>query len=222
MKTIFSVLVLLLFSSQILRAQIIEKESNMSLGVQTGNQLILDDVSVKDAEKLWEDFFKEYGKVKRNRKADEYFSTGVRVNRIFTVSNIDVYAKFEERGSSSVMTLWVDLGMAFVNSKDYPTEYKGVVDLMDEFRIYARTYVVKAEYEDAEKALENLKKDLNKLVKQKGDLEDDIAKYEQKIREAKDDIIKNMQDQESQKMAIDKQIEVLKQVQDRLEAIRKN
>ena len=221
MKSFYSICVLIFLFSGTISAQILEKDSNMSLGVQTGNEMILDDVQVKVAEDLWEDFFKEYGKVKKNKKANEWYTTGVRINRIFSVSNIDVYVRFDERGSSSVMTMWVDLGMAFVNSKEYATEYKGVIDMMEEFRIYARTYVVEKEYKEAEKELENMKKELNKLEKKNGDLHDDITKYEEKIREAKDAIVTNLQDQETQKKSIDKQIDVLKQVQVRLESIRK-
>lgn len=198
-----------------LDAQILEKDSNMSLGVQRGNEVILTDIEDKEAADLWEDYFEDRydGKVKRNRKADEYYITGVRINSIFSVSNIDVYTKFEERGSNTMMTLWVDLGMSFVNSTDYTTEYQGVIDLMEDFRIYARTYVVNKEYEEAEKELEGMKKDLDKLEKQNGRLHKKVDDYQQKILEAKADIEQNLVDQDEMKLSIDRQIEVLKQIQ---------
>lgn len=206
-----------------LNAQIIEKEANMSLGVQMSNQVMLDDINDNDAADLWEDYFEgRYdGKVKRNRKADEYYVTGVRINSIFTVSNIDVYVKFEERGSNTQMTLWVDLGMAFVNSVEYPTEYKGVVDLLEDFRIYARTYAVNEELENAEDDLESLKKDLDQLESKNAKLHEKIDDYQQKIIDAKAEIEQNLLDQDEKRQAIDRQIEVLKEIQVRLESIKK-
>jgi hypothetical protein len=205
-----------------LQAQILEKEANMSLGVQMGNEVILVDIEAKDAGDLWEDYFKDRydEKVKKNRKADEYYVTGVRINSIFSVSNIDVYTKFEERGSNTVMTFWVDLGMSFVNSEDYPTEYKGVIDLMEDFRIHARTWAVNEELEDAEGVLEDYKKDLDKLEKNNAKLHERIADYEQKIVEAKADIEQNLIEQEETRMSIDRQVQVLKEIQMRMESIK--
>lgn len=222
MKALIAIFSLLLFSFSI-NAQILEKESNMSLGVQTGNEVILDDISAKVAANLWEDYFKDKyrEKVKRNKKANEYYTTGVRINRIYSVSNIDIYSKFDERGSSCVMSLWVDLGMAFVNSAEYNTEYKAIVEMMEDFRVFARTYVVQEEYDNAEKTLEKMKKDLDKLEKQNGKLHDKIASYEEKILEAKDNISLNEVEQEDQKISIDRQIEVLKEIQTRLSSIKK-
>jgi CII-binding regulator of phage lambda lysogenization HflD len=223
MRKIIFLLTGFLFFNFPLDAQILEKESNMSLGVQRGNEMILIDIEDKEAADLWEEYFEDRydGKVKRNRKADEYYVTGVRINSIFSVANIDVYTKFEERGSNTMMTLWVDLGMSFVNSTDYASEYQGVIDLMEDFRIYARTYAVNKEYEEAEEVLEDLKKDLDKLEKQNGKLHEKIDDYEQKILEAKADIEQNLLDQEGKKLSIDQQIEVLKQIQIKQEDIKK-
>lgn len=219
---IFLIAGFFIFSTPV-KAQILEKDSNMSLGVQTGNEVILTEIEDKDAAKLWKAYFEDRfdGKVKRNRKADEYYVTGVRINSIFSVSNIDVYTKFEERGSNTLMTLWVDLGMSFVNSADYPTEYQGTIALLEDFRIYARTYAVNKEYEAAEKVLEDLKKNLDKLEKQNGRLHKKIDDYQEKILEARADIEQNLVDQDEMKLSIDRQIEVLKQIQVKQNEIKK-
>jgi len=223
MRTLVLIISLFLFNHIGLSAQILEKESNMSLGVQTGNEVILTEIEAKDAAKLWGTYFKdEYDeKVKRNRKADEYYTTGARINSIFSVSKIDVYSKFEERGSNTVMTLWIDLGMAFVNAADYPTEYQGVLDLMEDFRVFARKFVVNEEFEAAEKELDKMKKDLDKLEKKNGRLHEKVADYETKIVDTKSEIEQNLIDQEENRISIDQQIEMLKQIQIRLESIKK-
>jgi hypothetical protein len=192
----------------------------MSLGVQTGQEMVLEDISPKDAYDLWKDFFKEYGKVKRNKKAKEYYSTGVKIHQIYIRSNIDVYTKFEERGSNTTMTLWVDLGMAFVNAKDFPKEYQGTIELMDDFRISVKKHVINEELKDQEDALEKIKKSLAKLERENEKLHDKIVDYEQKIVEAREDIEKNLVDQDQKRMEIDAQLEVLKAIQERLKNIK--
>jgi hypothetical protein len=223
MRTLMSLLIMVVLLNTNLFGQIIEKESKMSLGVQVGNEVILDDVDPKDAVDIWEEYFKDLydEKVKRNKKADEYYTTGVRINSIFTVSKIDVYSKFEGYRNGTRMIIWVDLGMAFVNSADYPSEYNGVVKLLEDFRIHAKSVVVTNEYDEAEKNLDKLKKDLDKLEKNNSKLHDKISDYEQKIVEAENDIKQNLIEQDDKRIEIDKQIDLLKEIQIRLENIRK-
>jgi len=220
MKALLTFVGMIIIFSQSAFGQILERESKMSLGVQTSNEVVLNDISPKDALKLWKEYFKEYGKIKRNKKADEYYSTGVRINRIYNVSNIDVYVRFEEKGSNSIMLLWVDLGMAFVNSKDYPMENRGVLDLIDKFRISTKKYVIQEEADIEETALNKMKKDLIRLEKNNVKLHDAIIKYEEKIVLAKDDIITNVANQDEKRIEIDRQLDLLKEIQIRLESIK--
>lgn len=220
MRMILISFYMIFMTSFISYGQILETEANMSLGVQSANEIILDDIDPGDAYKLWKEYFKKFGKIKRNKKANEYYSTGVRINKIFTASNIDVYTRFEERGSSTTMTMWVDLGMAFVNSKVYPTEYKAVVDMMDEFRVEANIFTIQKELDAAEKGMDKMKKDLVKLEKSNIKLHDKIASYEDKIYEAKNEISENLVSQDDKKIEIDRQLDVLKTIQQRMKNIK--
>jgi hypothetical protein len=220
MKTILISFFFFFMTSFFAFGQIYETESNMSLGVQSANEVILDDIQPNEAYKLWKDYFKKYGKIKRNKKANEYYSTGVRINKIFTASNIDVYTRFEERGSSTMMTMWVDLGMSFINSKGYPTEYKAVVEMLDDFRVEANLYMVQKDLDAAEKELGMMKKDLVKLEKINIKLHDKIDNYENKIVDTKKDINQNLVGQEDKKIEIDRQLETLKMIQKRMKQIK--
>jgi len=179
------------------------------------------DVSPKEALKLWKDYFKEYGKLKRNKKAKEYYSTGVKINQIYEVSKIDVFNRFEERGNSTIMTIWVDLGMAFVTSSDYPSEYRGVVQVLEEFSLQTKEYVVGKEMKDAEEDLVKFEKKLEKLEKSNLKLHEKISDYHEKIVEAEGNIEENKKEKLKTKMDIDNQISVLKEIQFKLESIRK-
>jgi len=221
MKELLTICALLLLSNIQINGQILEREANMSLGVQPASQVQLDDISPNDALKLWKTYFKEYGKIKRNKKADEYYSTGVKVNRIYDISKIDVYTRFEERGNSTMMTIWVDLGMAFVNSREYASEYRGLVEILEEFKIQTKEYIVGKELKEAEKGLVVYEKRLEKLEKSKLKLHEKIADYHEKIIKAEEDVEENREEQIKSKLDIDRQIEVLKEIQNRFESIQK-
>jgi len=221
MKNFFLLVIAVSFSMPIVYAQITEGQNNMSLGVQNSLETVLDDVLAGDAVKLWTDHMKQFGSVKKNKKADEYYITGVKINQISLGSNVDVYARFVERGSSCTMIVWTDLGTAFVNSKDHPKEFAGFKAFLDEFKLKAKKHSVQKEIELADKDLKKLQKEQDGLFKDNQKLHEDIKKAEDKIAKAKEDIKTNLKDQEAKKMELDKQLEFLKSIQKKLEALGK-
>ncbi len=219
MKKIYILLITLLVTSQSF-SQINEKQVNISLGVQPCLTASVDNIKYKKAIKLWKKFFKPYGKVKRNRKAKEYYSTGVKVNRIKVGDPIDVYMKILEATDGVNLNLCIDLGTAFV-SKDMQDEYTGAENLLDEFLIYIKEYQLNEKLEEEEDNLKDLESDLKSKRKKNKKLHSSIEKYKQKIIEAKEDIEKNLQEQEDLKNMIKLQNEKVKQVQEDIENLKK-
>lgn len=221
MKNIILFLIVAFCSLSFVSAQIKEGQNNMSLGVQNSLETILDDVTASDAVKLWTEHMKQFGSVKKNKKADEYYITGIKINQISLGSNIDVYARFVERGSSCTMIVWTDLGTAFVNSKDHPKEMAGFIAFLEDFKLKARKFAVQKELDMADKELKKLQKEQDGLFKANQKFHEDIKKAEEKIAKAKEDIKINLKDQEAKKLEIDKQMEFLKSVQKKMEALNK-
>ncbi len=219
MKKIYTLLVALLVVGQSF-GQIKEKQVNISLGVQPCLSSSIDDIKSKTVVKLWKKFFKPYGKVKRNRKAKEYYSTGVKVNRIKTGDPVDVYMKIVEAADGVNLDLCIDLGTAFV-SKDMQDEYAGAENLMKEFLVYVDKYKLEEKLEEEEDKLKDLESDLKSKRKKNKKLHSSIEKYKQKIIEAEQDIEKNLQEQEDLKKTIELQNEKVKQVQKDIDNLKK-
>ena len=219
MKKIYTLLIALLIVGQSF-GQIKEKQVNISLGVQPCLTSNIDNIKAKNAAKLWKKFFKPYGKVKRNRKAKEYFSTGVKVNRIKSGDPVDVYMKIVEATNGVNLNLCIDLGTAFV-SKDMQEEYTGAEKLLDEFLIYVRGYQLNEKLDEEEDILKDLESELKSKRKKNKKLHSSIEKYKQKIVEAEENIEKNLQEQEDLKKSIELQNEKVKQVQEDIEKLKK-
>ena len=71
---LFTIALLVLgFTFNSLNAQVQEKEALMSLGDQNALTIDIQNVDKKALESYYKGYFKEFGKVKFNRKANEYY-----------------------------------------------------------------------------------------------------------------------------------------------------
>ncbi len=181
----------------------------------------MSDVKKKDVEKLWKKFFKEYAdaKVKKNSKAKEYYSLGVRINKI-TPNEMDVYAKFEDYSSGVTVSLCYDLGNNFI-SNETPNEYNGAEEFTTEFLNYVKTFTLEEQLEEEEKLLEDLQDDLKDAKKANKKLHEKIEKYTKKIQEAEKKIEDNLSEQESLTKKIEEQLTTVKEFQDKVKNVGK-
>jgi hypothetical protein len=190
MKTITTFIIALIFVST-LSAQLSERQTNLSLGMQSCISTNVKDIKSKDVEKLWKEYFEKYGKTKYNSKAKEYYSAGVRINRLKSGDPVDVYAKFTELADGSRVDIAFDMSSGFLNSKDYPAEYKGGEEFVKDFAIYVEKYKVEQRLKDEEKALEKLNGKLESAKKDNKNLHEKIINFEEKIKQAEEDIKTN-------------------------------
>ncbi len=219
MKSIYVILISL-FVINTSFGQIEEKKVNISLGVQPCLSTTITDIKQKDVEKLWKKYFKEYAKVKRNKKAKEYYSTAVRLNSI-TPSEIDVYAKFEEFATGVDIHLCYDLGNGFINKQETPNEYDGAKDFTNQFRIYAKTFVLEEKLEEQEEILKDLQKDLKSSKKENKKFHDKIDDYTKKIQELEKKIETNVLEQQDFEKKIEEQLLKVQEAQDNIRNVGK-
>lgn len=191
--------------------QITEGQSYMSAGTFNSLTIVLPEGSDKDAAKEWIKFFKKYGKTKKNRKTDEYFTDNA---EILGMSNnsVDVYAKF----NGNTMTVWFDLGGAYLSSYEHPDGYALGEQILMDFGLHLQILMVEEEIKAEEKTLKNLEAEHEKLVKNKATLEKNIEDWKAKIAQAEADIEQNISDQESKTNEIGQQKTVIEQVKARL------
>lgn len=214
MKNLLVLFLSVLFISN-LSSQVRERSNSMSLGSQNSFMIDLEGAERKMSEKLFKSFFKEYGKVQKNKKAKEWYMTGAQISLISS-EPLDIYAKFDEARDYTTMTFWVDNGSAFMSSDEFPRQYRSIEQLLNDFRIDVRKEVIKKELKAEEKRLKGFEKDLSKLEKKNQGYHKDIDKANAAIVKAENNIIQNLKDQEDKKSQIEKQKELVQQVIERL------
>lgn len=107
----------------------------------------------------------------------------------------------------------IDLGGAFLNGKEHPTQFTAMSKRLLEFGKKVASESVKEEVKMQEKALEVLEKDQKSLEKDKKELEESIEDYKKKIAEAETKIRENESLQSEKKTAISNQAEKIKEVE---------
>ncbi len=200
----------------IVSAQNVEAiEKTMSLGKQTGVYIEVEGGEKDDVKDLWEDYMKDYGKTKRNKKADEYYSEGARIPLVSSSNNVDMYAKFEEGKNQATAYFWA------VSDGEFVDDSKGLQTFVQDFYLLARKEVINKEIEEQEKVLKKLDKNMGKLVKKNTGYHKDIEKAEDKIRKAEENIEKNLNDQDEMQAEMIKQKEILDMIVEKLNNVGK-
>lgn len=222
MKNYILLFITLMCTSLILNAQVIEKDMRMSAGIQNALVVELKGANKKEAEKLWKDFSKEFGKLERDKKQDEYFLLNVTVPSIDPVNPITIFTKFDQFDDMTRAYFWIKRNDTFLNSIDHETEIDGADVFLTDYSYEVEKEVIKEELENEEKNLRNLQKDLEKLEKKNKDLHDDIEKAKDTIRKAEAAIEQNKKDQEDKSKEIEAQKEIVSKVSDKMNKVGKN
>jgi peptidoglycan hydrolase CwlO-like protein len=199
-----------------------EEEKVMSQGVK--NALTLTIAAKADfVEDEWKDFLGAYkAKPKWMKKEKEWFSDNAIITELGGNNPVDVYAKIEEAGSdATILTVWIDLGGAYLSSYQHADKYGFEQKMLKEFNIKVLKDATQKEYDKEEKKYKKDEKNLKGLVSDKEDLLKDIENYKAKIKKAEDDIIKNEKNQKDAQKVLEDQKEVLKKVQGRMDELNK-
>jgi len=202
MKFIFTLLFGIGFLSA--QAQVQEVSYEMSLGEQNAFMMDHEGADDKLVADVIEKILKEYGKIKRNRKAGEWYCDDCTIHAISDES-IQLYFKVEERRDMSTSYLFFDDNMQFINSDNAPEKAAAVREIAMEIYFEVKRELVRKLIEDMEDVLKDFEKDLSKLVKKNSDLHEDIEEYKDKIRKAEKDIEENLGAQQDKNMEIEKQ-----------------
>ena len=217
MKKTITLMSLLVAFATLVTAQNVEAiEKTMSLGKQTGVYIEVEGGDKDDIKDLWEDYMKDYGKTKRNKKAKEYYSEAARVPLISSSNTVDMYVKFEEGKNQATAYFWAVVDGEFVDDS------QGLQTFAQDFYVLARKEVINKEIKEQEKLLKNMDKDMGKLVKKNTGYHKDIEKAEEKIRKAEENIEKNLNEQDELQAELIKQKEVLDMIIDKLNNVGKN
>jgi len=224
MKKLLTLILFALGFSFIMNAQIDEGEKTMSQGTKNALSMNINNVNLKNVEKDWKKFIKEFDKEKDkyDKKSDEYFLDNAKLPLIGGSANtVDIYAQFKETGSDKVnATFWFDLGGSYLNSKDNPDNFKEASAWMKKFATISEQNAQRSRLEEEEEKAKDLDKKIKKLISNNQDLHKDIANWKEKIKKAEADIETNLKDQDNTKKMIEDQKKVVEIAKKRLESVK--
>ncbi len=176
------------FSAYQLQAQNIQ-ETNKRMSQGEHNSFTLE-FNVGDAETiagLWVDYQKDFKarKPKLNKKENEYFADDARVNAI-SDNTIDIYSKVAKKSDKgAVLTIWFDLGGAYLSSGRHPDRMAGAREWMAGFEQVVKAAFAQEALEAEEDILKGLEKELKGLEKDKEDAVKEVEKLQKELEAAR-------------------------------------
>ncbi len=212
MKTILTyAAALVLMASTALSAQTSTERKTMSEGVYEAIIIQIPDLEAKEVGNLWADFTKDFYDVrsKYNRKTKEYFSDDADIAAIGKGNTVDMYASIEEKKDGSELSLWIDLGGAYMSVRDHADRHLEAEKLLLRFGLEAAKEKVRMDIKDQEKALDDLMGDLKKLGNDKERMEREIEKAQEAIARAEQGLEENAEEQENMNEQIKAQEELI-------------
>ncbi len=192
-----------------------EGERLMSQGAKNSISLDIMGVPMKYVNKKWKDYAKQFkGDIKN--KNDEWFSDNALIPAIGGANTVDMYTKFAESGQNTTVTIWFDLGGAYLNSKDFADKYKEGEKILKGFNLSVQHDQTADQLSDQQDALKKLEKKQRNLEKDNTNLHSDIEDYKKKITKAENEIQTNLKQQEDSKKMIDNQRKLVDEIQKKL------
>ena len=177
-------------------AQVSEEEKAMSQGINNAIVVNIPETTTKIAEKVWKSYAKQFnGKTKRNRKAEEWKTSGGKISGI-NAEDATVYAQIQSNNEDVELAMWIPMSEGFLSSAGYPEAYDEAEKMLNEYALEVRIETVKQELEEEEKKLSKSEKDLKKLKKDNEGYHKDIKNAEKRIEDSEEALIENEEDQE--------------------------
>lgn len=184
----------------------------MSKGEQNGIEITLNGTKPEDAKDAIEKWGKKMkAKIVRDKKNPEIFIDNAQISTV-SANALDMYAVVTPIDNGSKVTIYTDLGGAFISSAAYGTQYAGLEAALKKFAKDQAIVVVEDQQKMEEKTLKTLNGDLKDLVKDKEGYLKDIEKAKKLIQEREADIIKNDANQSTKQQQISLQQQIIETV----------
>ncbi len=218
-KLVLFTFAFLFFASATFAQLIKQGNRSCSQGSQNSMSIELRKTEKKDVEKEFTKYIDKYkGKTKLDKKSGEIFSDNAIIKEIGN-NDLDIYSRVTESGENTILTVWFDLGGAFLNSEMHPTEYAVAEKIIMEFAISVSKGLLEDQLKEEEKVLKKIEGDLKKLVKDKEGYEKDIEKAKELIAQRENDIRANIDSQKNTAVQIETQNQVVAKVKAKIKSL---
>lgn len=184
----------------------------MSKGEQNGIEVVLNGSKPEDAKDALEKWARHMkAKVERDKKNPEIFIDNAQIPTI-SANPVDMYAIVTPVDNGSKVTLFTDLGGAFITSAAYGTQYAALEAVVKKFAKDQAISVVEDQQKTEDKNLKSLTGNLKDLTKKKEDYLKDIEKAKALIQQREQDIIKNEAEQATKQQQISLQQQIIETI----------
>ena len=214
---LFTLAVLFLFQVFAI-AQIKEKKQKMSLG--NNNALILEipETNKKFVSKLWQTYVEDFydSKTKWNRKENEWVTDDADIVALGLGNSVDLYAAVNQAGKNTKVTMWVDLGGAFLSSKKHHNRYLEGEKLLMRFALEVAKETTRVELEEEEKKLKKMENEFKRLELAKERYLREIERAKEIILRAEENLAQNEINQTTSQEKIATQKSTIEMIRERL------
>ena len=184
----------------------------MSQGEKTGYEIAILDAEPKDVENSWMRIMKKQkAKITNSKKSVEIFADNANIPQV-SGNTVDVYAIASKASYGTRLTVFVDLGGAFISSQDHPEAFAAMEQFLKDVAHQEAIRVVEEEMKEQEAILKELNKELNSFIKLKDGYTKDIEKAKALIAQRELDIENNIKSQETKRAQITIQEEIIETV----------
>ena len=199
--------------------QVLDKEENFgAAGTQQGFYVVVHHAKMDDIGKAVKSKLKKW-KGKYSDK-EGIFIDDAKLKSIGE-NTFDVYGKIiQEAGEVVSLAFAINLGGAYVNKEAHPAAHREFKKLIHEIAVACSKEAVEEEIEEQEDVLKDRRKEQEKLESEKEKLEGNIKDYEEKIVEAKAEIVTNVDNQTKKKAEISAEETKLNEIQTKLNSIK--
>lgn len=206
MKKITSVLTLLLFTVFAFAQKqydVQEGEKSMYKGSYTALSMTFEGVSAKAAAEEWKQFIKTFkGKTKEDKKGKVWFTDDAKMEKV-SDNTIDLYTSFAETPGGTNVSVWFDLGGAYLSSAMDLGRTDEAKNILQDYGHAISKRLAKDNWDMEEKSLTMMQKDLKKM-------EGEQSSIQKEIEEVKSELLKLEAEAQQNRTRQQNQLNVIK------------
>ncbi len=195
-----------------------ETERMMSFGSQPCFRMEFESTDASTVEDAWKKFAKDNFKAKLKKSKGEWTATKLHAD-FMGDDGFALYSTIENTNKVTALTVWVDAGAYFLNSRDNKVRTNEMLRTLRKCYYDVRRAAVGKEIKAQETALADMESKQKKMVKDNEDLRKSIESWESKIQKAKQDIQNNEKAQETNLVDQDNQRRMLEETRKRQENV---
>lgn len=162
---------------------------------------------------IWQDYQKDFDarKPKQDRKTGEYFADDAEIEGI-SENTIDIYSTVEGKGKApgAVVTVWFNLGGAYLSSSRHPERVKATNEWLQGFKNRVLEKYAEEALKAEEDKLDDLEDELKDLRKEKEKAEEDVADLQKALEKARAKVSSTIEAIGAKEAAVEQQKEIVK------------